>query len=73
MRAFAEKDILDLSVPERIQLAQDIWDSIAQVPESLVLSEEEKAEIERRLDAYHQDPHAVSPWSVVRDKIRSRV
>jgi putative addiction module component (TIGR02574 family) len=72
MSTFAEKDILDLSVSERIQLAQDIWDSFAQVPESLTLSEEEKAEIERRLEAYHQDPNVGSPWSVVRDRIRSR-
>ena len=72
MGTFAEKDILDLSVSERIQLAQDIWDSVAKVPESLSLSDEEKAEIDRRLDAYHQDPNAGSPWSVVRDRIRSR-
>ncbi|PKN24309.1 MAG: addiction module protein [Deltaproteobacteria bacterium HGW-Deltaproteobacteria-21] len=72
MSTFTEKDILELSVPERIQLAQDIWDSVAKVPESLALSEEEKAEIDRRLDAYHQDPNAGSPWSVVRDRIRSR-
>lgn len=69
---FAEKDILGLSVPERIQLAQDIWDSIAQVPESLTLTDEEKAEIDRRLDAYHQNPAAGSPWSVVRDRIKNR-
>jgi len=61
MSTFTEKDILELSVPERIQLAQDIWDSVAKVPESLALSEEEKAEIDRRLDAYHQDPNAGSP------------
>lgn len=72
MSTFTEKDILDLSVSERIQLAQDIWDSVAKVPESLSLSDEEKAEIDRRLDAYHQDPNAGSPWSVVRDRIRSR-
>jgi putative addiction module component (TIGR02574 family) len=72
MSVFAERDILDLSVSERIQLAQDIWDSIAQVPESLELSEEEKAEIDRRLEAYHRDPGAGSPWSVVRDRIRNR-
>ena len=72
MSTFAERDILDLSVSERIQLAQDIWDSVAQVPESLALSDQEKAEIDRRLDAYHQDLNAGSPWSVVREKIKKR-
>lgn len=72
MGSFAKKDILDLSVSERIQLVQDIWDSIAQVPESISLTEEEKAEIDRRLDAYHNDPTAGSPWSIVRERIKSR-
>jgi putative addiction module component (TIGR02574 family) len=72
MSILAEKDILGLSVSERIQLAQDIWDSIVLVPESLALTDDEKAEIDRRLDAYHQDPGAGSPWSVVRDRIKSR-
>jgi putative addiction module component (TIGR02574 family) len=72
MSTFAEKDILDLSVSERIQLAQDIWDSVAKVPESLGLTDEEKAEIDQRLDAYHKDPNAGSPWSVVRDRIKNR-
>lgn len=72
MGVFAEKKILDLSVSERIQLAQDIWDSVAEAPEALILSDEEKVEIERRLDAYHQDPNLGSPWSVVRDRIKSR-
>ncbi len=69
MGAFAEKDILDLSVSERIQLAQDIRDSVALVPESLALSDEEKAEIERRLEAYHKDRDGGAPWAVVRDRI----
>ena len=72
MGVFAERDILDLSVSERIQLAQDIWDSVAEVPESLVLADDEKAEIDRRLNAYHKDPDSGSPWSVVRDRIKNR-
>lgn len=71
MSIIAGKEILDLSVSERIQLAQDIWDSVAQVPESLALTDEEKAEIDRRLDLYHKNPNAGSPWSVVRDRIKN--
>ncbi|OGP88314.1 MAG: addiction module protein [Deltaproteobacteria bacterium RBG_16_47_11] len=59
-------DILRLSVSERIQLAQDIWDSIVEVPDSVPLTDEQKAQLDRRLDAYHRDPNAGSPWSVVR-------
>ena len=73
MGSFAKKDILDLSVSERIQLVEDIWDSIAQVPEAVPLTDEEKAVIDRRLDSYHNNPNSGSPWSLVRERIKSRV
>jgi len=46
-------DILELSVAERIQMVEDIWDSIAAVPEAVLLSEDQKLELDRRLEAYH--------------------
>ena len=69
----AKEDILSLSVSERIQLVQDIWDSIAELPESVPLTDEQKAELDRRLDAYHKDPSAGSPWSIIQERIRKRV
>lgn len=65
-------DILKLSVSERIQLVLEIWDSIAEVPNSVALTDEQKAELDRRLDAYHKDPNAGSPWSLVRERFKSR-
>ena len=72
MGVFAGRDILDPGVPEHIQLAQDLRDSVAEVPEALIPADDEKAEIDRRLDAYHKDPGAGSPWPVVRERIKSR-
>jgi putative addiction module component (TIGR02574 family) len=65
-------DILSLSVPERIQLVEDIWDTIAEVPEAVGLSDQQKAELDRRLAAYHQNPDEGSPWGMVRERIRNR-
>jgi putative addiction module component (TIGR02574 family) len=65
-------DILRLSISERIELVKDIWDSIAEVPDSIPLTDEQKAELDRRLDAYHKNPHAGSPWSVLRERFKSR-
>ncbi len=65
-------DILELSVAERIQMVEDIWDSIAAVPEALPLSEEQKKELDRRLQAYHQNPDSGSPWSEVQRRILNR-
>ncbi len=72
MSGLARKDILSLSIAERIELVGDIWDSIAEVPEAVVLTVAQKAELDERLDAYHQDPAAGAPWSVVRDRVAQR-
>ena len=64
-------ELLSLSVAERIRLAQAIWDSIAEVPESVPLTEKDKAELDRRLDAYYQDPQAGSPWPEVRERLKN--
>ena len=55
-----------------IQLAEDIWDTIAEVPDEVRLTAEQKAELDRRLNAYHQNPDEGSPWEMVRERIRSR-
>lgn len=66
-------NLLELSVSERIQLVEDLWDSIIAVPESVQLTEAQKQELDRRLDAYHQNPDAGSPWELVRERIRDSV
>lgn len=72
MNALTHANVLNLSVAERIQLVEDIWDSIAEVPEQIALTEDQKAELDHRLEAYRRDPNAGSPWGVVRERIRSR-
>ena len=63
-------DIIELSVPERIQAVEDIWDSIAAVPEAVPLTEHQKADLDRRLEAYHRNPAAGTPWAKIRERIR---
>lgn len=63
-------DVLALSLPERIQLVEDIWDSIACVPDAVDLTDWQKEELDRRLEAYRDNPDAGSPWEEVRARIR---
>ena len=63
------KDFISLSVSERIRLVEDIWDSIREVPEAVELTEEEKEELDKRLEAYHQNPGDGSPWMMVKERI----
>ncbi len=67
------KDILSLSVSERISLVKAIWDSIAEVPEEVSLSAAQTQELQLRLDAYHRNPDEGAPWVTVRERIRSRI
>ena len=59
-----------MSVAERIQLAEDIWDSIAAIPESLPLTDNERQELNRRLELYALNPDEGIPWDELKEKVR---
>ena len=61
--------VLELSIPEHIQLVEDIWDSIAAVPQTLPLSQAQRYELDRRLEDYWQHPEDGSPWEDVKRRI----
>ena len=44
-----------LPIDERIKLVEELWDSIAAEQKALPLTEEQKTELDRRLDAYEAD------------------
>ena len=59
-----------LSVPERIRLVGDIWDSIADdTLNNVPLSDAQASEIERRVEAHLEDPASGVPWVVVKEKL----
>jgi putative addiction module component (TIGR02574 family) len=63
---------LDLSETERIQMAQDLWDTIAADSPALVLSDQQRAELDRRVAEHDRDPASAIPWTEVREHLRSR-
>lgn len=67
-----EFDFRKLSVAERIQLAEELWDSI---PESadIPLTDTQRAELDRRLEDLEQHPDAGEPWEVVRARLYARL
>jgi putative addiction module component (TIGR02574 family) len=69
MRPLPVTEILELPVDERIRLVELIWESIAAVPEAVPVSDELKAELDRRLAEFEADPEAGSPWEEVRERI----
>jgi putative addiction module component (TIGR02574 family) len=62
-------DILEMSVAERIQLVEDIWDSIAAVPEAIPLTDEQRQELDRRLETYARNPEEGILWDELKKKV----
>jgi putative addiction module component (TIGR02574 family) len=62
-------EILELPIPERIRLVELIWESIAAIPEAVPVSDDLKAELDRRLAEFEADPEAGIPWKEVRERI----
>jgi putative addiction module component (TIGR02574 family) len=62
-------EVLELEVTERIKLAQAIWDSVAEIPDAVPLSDADRAEIDRRLEAYYREPDLGKPWAEVRERL----
>lgn len=59
-----------LSTSERLQLVQDLWNSIAADPESVPVTEAQKEELERRLAAYRQEKDPGATWNDVKERLQ---
>jgi len=71
MSNLLSEQILPLTIPEKLQLIEDIWDSIdldidiEQIP----LSEAQKQELDRRLAFYQDLKYQGSTWEDVKQRI----
>jgi len=69
----AAYDFNRLSVSERIQLVEDLWDSIAASGADVPLPAAEIQELDRRLDDLEANPGTGVPWDEVRARIEERL
>lgn len=67
-------ELLKLSIADRLELVQELWDSIATdcEREPYPLSDEQRQDLERRLAEADADPTGGTPWQEVRERIRHR-
>jgi len=69
----AQADFDSLSTAEKILHVQDLWDRIvAGAADEVELTQAQRADLERRLEAHRADPDRGSSWEEARDRIRSR-
>jgi len=61
-----------LTVAERIQLVEDIWDSISQAEEVLDLTDAQRKELDRRIASHDARPDQAIPWASFRAELLAR-
>jgi len=66
------KEILSLSVAGRLQLLEEIWDSLVETPEAIPVTDAQRKELARRRRAHARNPAAAKSWAEVRARLRRR-
>ena len=65
--------IQELSVSQRIVLAEKLWDSVVDEDAPIELSNTQIVELDRRLQVFLDDQDIGSSWSEVKGRITSKV
>ena len=55
-----------LSIPERILLVEEIWDTIAEENQAFELTDAQKRELDRRLEAARNNPAQGRTWDEIK-------
>ena len=67
MQPLSEAQIRAMTVEERLQLIETVWDSLE--PTVVPLTDEQRAELDRRLD--DPTPGPLIPWEQVRAELEN--
>ncbi len=65
-------EIATLSIEDRIRLVQAIWDSIAAEQAYPDLTEQQKRELDNRIDDYEMNPDNVLTWEEIKASIKKK-
>lgn len=65
-------EIQSLTASERIILAEALWDSVVAENAEIELTESQRKELDRRLEAFEIDQDIGSTWSSVKARILSK-
>ena len=65
-------NIDDLNPEERLQLIEELWESLRETPEAVPLTDAQREELDRRLDDLDRSGPEGIPWEEVLRQIRNR-
>jgi putative addiction module component (TIGR02574 family) len=66
--------VMQLDPADRLELAHRLLDSVPDdgTADDFELTDEQKAELDRRLAEHERDPGSAIPWEVVRERLRAK-
>ena len=68
----SQHDIEMLSVEERLELIERVWDSLTVTQDDIPLTDSQRAELDRRIDELEEKGPIGIPWEQVVDRIKSK-
>ncbi|VXD20176.1 addiction module protein [Planktothrix paucivesiculata] len=69
MNSLLSEQILPLTISEKLQLIEDIWDSVVMDADQIPLTQSQKQELDRRLASYQNIENEGESWEVVKRRI----
>lgn len=69
MKTLSPAEIATLPIQHRIQLVEDIWDSIADQADAVTVPDWHKQELDKRLADHRETPNEGSSWDQVKKRI----
>ena len=66
------ESIFELSLSEKLQLVEDLWDDIASTPEEVPVHDWQKEELARRKQSLLSNPGSALSWKEIQRRVRSR-
>ena len=69
MNNLFSEQILSLSIAEKLQLIEDIWDTLVTNGDQIPLTQSQKQELDRRLTSHQNIENQGESWEVVKQRI----
>jgi len=67
------QEINELSIPEKIILVENIWNSIPPQTDEIPLSSDQKIELDQRREAHNKNPNSGASWPTVKNRIINKI
>lgn len=68
-RTLSKEEIREIPVPQRLELIEELWESIVEGKEPLPVTDDERRMLDEAIEEHERDPDDARPWEDVRGEI----